>query len=71
MRVFCNAGPGRTGEGQRSAGRAPGGPIVCRSPPAGVAHCPRCGGELLAGVRRAGPGAFCRCPVRRVRAEAA
>jgi hypothetical protein len=71
MRVFCNAGPGRTEEARRLAGRAPEGLTACRQLLAGVARCPRCGGELLAGVRRAAAGAFCHCPVRRVQAEAA
>jgi len=32
---------------------------------AGVARCPRCGGELVARIARGEPGFWCRCPVRR------
>jgi hypothetical protein len=75
MRVFRSWGPERTEEALRLCTGAKEGLEVSRrqaaAEGAGVARCPRCGGELMARMSRGEPGFFCRCPVRRVRAEAA
>lgn len=68
MHVYRSWGP-EQGDEARRAGAAEG-LDVCRrqltAEAAGVARCPRCGGELVARMGRGSPGLFCRCPVRRV-----
>lgn len=75
MHVFCVWGPERTDEAPRLGSRETEGLDGCRrqvaAEVAGLVRCPRCGGDLVAGMSRRSPGYFCRCPVRRVRARAA